>query len=116
MIVLYGLTNCDSVKKARRWLEQHHINYRYHDLRAEGLDAERLKVWIETLGWQTLLNTRSTTWRQLPATDKQDLDAARAFDIMLAHPTIIKRPILENGTLVAVGFSVAAFNEIVSYT
>ncbi len=115
MIILYGLKNCDAVKKARIWLEQHHVNYRFHDLRADGLDAEHLKVWIETLGWKTLLNTRSTTWRQLPAADKQDLNASRAFDIMLAHPTVIKRPILENGSLMTVGFSVAAFNEIVSY-
>ena len=113
MIILYGLVNCDSVKKARVWLEQHHVNYRYHDLRTDGLDAERLKIWIETLGWEALLNTRSTTWRQLPAVDKQNLNADSAFRIMLAHTSIIKRPILEYGSVVAVGFSTATYTRII---
>jgi arsenate reductase len=114
MITLYGIKNCDTVKKARVWLEQHHVNYRFHDLRDDGLDAARLNEWIKSLGWETLLNTRSTTWRQLPDADKHDLSAANAVKLMLAHPTLIKRPVLVNGTVVTVGFSAATYSKIVS--
>jgi arsenate reductase (glutaredoxin) len=114
MITLYGIKNCDTVKKARVWLEQHHVTYRFHDLRDDGLDAARLKGWIKTAGWETLLNTRSTTWRQLPDADKHDLDATRAAELMLAHPTLIKRPVLENGTEVTVGFSAVTYEKITS--
>ena len=114
MITLYGIKNCDTVKKARVWLEQHDVAYRFHDLRADGLDAARLRGWVKTLDWKTLLNTRSTTWRQLPDADKHELDAVSAIKLMLAHPTLIKRPVLEHGTVVTVGFNATTYSRIVS--
>jgi len=114
MITLYGIKNCDTVKKARVWLEQHNVTYRFQDLRVDGLDAARLRSWVKTLGWEALLNTRSTTWRQLPDADKRDLHATSAAKLMLAHPTLIKRPVLENGTEVTAGFSAAAYSKSTS--
>lgn len=114
MITLYGIKNCDTVKTARVWLEQHHVSYRFHDLHVDGIDAARLRGWVKTLGWETLLNTRSTTWRQLPDADKHDLNATNAAKLMLAHPTLIKRPVLENGAEVMVGFSATNYSKIVS--
>ncbi len=112
MITLYGIKSCDTVKKARGWLEQHHGDYRFHDLRLDGLEATRLRRWVKTLGWETLLNTRGSTWRQLPDADKRNLNATSAAQLMLAHPTLIKRPVLENGTEVMVGFNVAAYSKL----
>ncbi len=114
MITLYGIKNCDTVKKARGWLEQQRVTYRFHDLRDDGLDAARLKEWIKSLGWETLLNTRSTTWRQLPDADKHDLNATSAVKLMLAYPTLIKRPVLVNGTVVTVGLNATTYSKIVS--
>lgn len=104
MLTLYGIKNCATVKKARRWLDAHAVDYRFHDLRSDGLDAARLKQWIKLVGWETLLNTRGTTWRQLSDSDKQGLTETRARELMLAQPTLIKRPVLEHGKLILVGF------------
>lgn len=104
MITLYGIKNCDTVRKARRWLEQHAIDYRFHDLRDDGLTRARLSAWDRDLGWEALLNRRSTTWRQLPATQRDGLDRATALDLMLKHPTLIRRPVLEIDKRHYVGF------------
>lgn len=112
MLTLYGIKNCDTVKKARAWLAQHDIAYRFHDLRADGLDAARLQRWVKAVGWETLLNTRGTTWRQLPDADKQALDATGAIKLMLAHPTLIKRPVVEHGATVIVGFNAATYSKL----
>lgn len=109
MIVLYGIKNCDTVKKARRWLEAQGIDYRFHDFRADGLDEKRLAAWIKTCGWETLLNRRGTTWRKLPEADRADLDAAKAAALMLREPTLVKRPVLETGREVLVGFKEAEY-------
>ncbi|MEJ2060125.1 MAG: ArsC family reductase [Gammaproteobacteria bacterium] len=105
MITLYGIKNCDTVKKTRRWLEAHGVDYRFHDFRADGLEQKQLQRWADQVGWETLLNRRGTTWRQLPETERADLDAARATKLMLKHPTLIKRPVLEDGDDVSVGFA-----------
>ncbi|MHB8473379.1 MAG: ArsC family reductase [Gammaproteobacteria bacterium] len=105
MLTLYGIKNCDTVKKARRWLDAHAVDYRFHDLRSDGLDAARLKQWIKLVGWETLLNTRGTTWRQLSARDKRDLTEASASKLMLAYPTLVKRPVVEHGQAIVVGFN-----------
>lgn len=105
MITLYGIKNCDTVKKARTWLAQHDVEYRFHDLRSDGLDESKLQGWIKAVGWETLLNTRGTTWRQLPDAGKTVANAAQAIPLLLAHPTLIKRPVLEHGNAVLVGFS-----------
>lgn len=94
-ITLYGIKNCDTMKKARTWLDGRGIAYRFHDYKAEGIDAGSIGLWIEALGWETVLNRAGTTFRALPDADKADLDAAEAIELMLAQPSMIKRPILD---------------------
>ncbi|QKC97902.1 ArsC family reductase [Mesorhizobium sp. NZP2298] len=101
---IYGITTCDTVKKARVWLEDHDVAYRFHDFRSEGLDAKRLGGWVGKVGWEKLLNKGSTTFRELPDADKQSLDEKKAKALMLAKPTMIKRPVLEVGDQILVGF------------
>jgi arsenate reductase len=103
-IIMYGITNCDTIKKARVWLESHDVAYRFHDYRVEGLDAGRLDGWVAKVGWQILLNKASTTFRELSDKDKQSLDEKKAGALMLAKPTMIKRPVLEVGDRILVGF------------
>lgn len=105
MIVVYGIKNCDSVKKARAWLEARQIAYRFHDYRIDGLDAALLQGFIDTLGVEAVLNQRSTSWRQLDADQKSGLTPDKALQLMLAVPTLIKRPILDNGRQLIVGFN-----------
>ncbi|WP_193367254.1 Spx/MgsR family RNA polymerase-binding regulatory protein [Pelagibius marinus] len=105
MIVIYGLKNCDSCRKAVKLLQAAGSPHRFHDLRAEGLPADRLAAWLRQLGWEALLNRRSTTWRELPAAEKADLDAARAADLLTRHPTLIKRPVVEAGQELIVGLA-----------
>ncbi len=101
---MYGIPNCDTIKKARVWLEGHGVGYVFHDYRAQGLEADRLAAWIEELGWEVLLNKSSATFRALPEPDKQGLDAEKAKALMLANPTMIKRPVLDLGNRFLVGF------------
>ncbi len=105
MITLYGIRNCDTMKKARRWLDEHGIDYRFHDYRKDGLEREQLEAWVDELGWEALLNRRGTTWRKLPEQVRNSIDRDTAIDIMLEHPAIIKRPLLDLGTQRHVGFS-----------
>ena len=114
MVILYGIRNCDTVRKARRWLADHQIDYRFHDLRSDGLDDDLLDAWIDDLGWEHLINRRGTTWRQLPAEMRETLDAARARQLMLTHPAIIKRPLLELGAVRYLGFSDARYSALFS--
>jgi len=104
MTILYGIKNCDSVRKARAWLDAHGVNFRFHDLRADGLDAATLNGWLQQVDSATLINTRGTTWRQLPESARQIADNAAAVRLMLEHPTIIKRPVLRHDGKITVGF------------
>ena len=104
MTTLYGIKNCDTMKKARAWLDARGIIYTFHDYKVAGIDRARLQRWCTTLGWEALLNRAGTTFRKLPAEDKTDLDAARAMALMLAQPSMIKRPVLEHDGLLLVGF------------
>lgn len=97
MVTLYGIRNCDTMKKAWSWLDAHSIPYSFHDYRVSGIDKARLEVWCRELGWEKVLNKASTTFRDLPAADKQGLDAGKAVALMLAQPTMIKRPVLDLG-------------------
>ena len=103
-ITIYGIKNCDTMKKARTWLDAKGVAYRFHDYKAEGIDAESLKRWVKTLGWETVLNRSGTTFRALPDADKQDLDAGKAIALMLAQPSMIKRPILDRDGALTAGF------------
>ncbi|NOV31309.1 ArsC family reductase [Methylomonas sp. ZR1] len=105
MLVMYGIKNCDSVKKARTWLEARHIAYRFHDYRIDGLDAALLQRFVDALGLDAVLNQRSTSWRQLDDAQKSDLTPDKAVQLMLAVPTLIKRPILDDGRQLIVGFN-----------
>lgn len=104
-LTLHGIPNCDTVKKARRWLDERGVAYRFHDFRKDGLDPARLQGWIDALGWEKLLNRSGTTFRKLPDADKDGLDAAKAKALMLASPAMIRRPVVESGDDVSVGFS-----------
>ena len=105
MYTLYGIHTCDTVKKARKWLDDRDIQYRFHDYRSDGLDTTLLDRLEQALGWDNMLNRRSTTWRQLDAREKADLDAESARALMLKQPTLIKRPVLDTGTRITIGFS-----------
>ena len=105
MIVVYGIKNCDSVKKARAWLETRHIEYRFHDYRSDGLNAALLQSFIDRLGLETVLNQRSTSWRQLSEAQKQSLSSENALQLMLSTPTLIKRPIIASGDQLIAGFN-----------
>lgn len=97
MTTVYGITNCETVKKARAWLEKHGVAYTFHDFRKDGLDHDTLHTFIDKLGWEALLNKSGMTWRKLPDHDKSGLGAKKAAALMLAHPTLIKRPVLVTG-------------------
>lgn len=103
-ITLYGIRNCDTVKKARTWLDSRKIDYVFHDYKTAGIAADRLQGWCKELGWETLLNRAGTTFRKLPEADRQDLDARKAVMLMLAQPSMIKRPVLDLGRQRLVGF------------
>jgi Spx/MgsR family transcriptional regulator len=105
MITLYGIKNCDTVKKARHWLDAQGIEYRFHDFRIDGLSPELLGQLEAALGWETLLNTRGTTWRKLEENQRDHLDRAKALGLMLAQPSLIKRPVLVAGTKTLIGFT-----------
>jgi len=106
MIVLFGLANCDTCRKARAWLDEVGAAHRFVDLRADGLTAEALDRWIDALGWQALLNRRSATWRKLDETMRATLDAEQARSLMLERPTLIKRPVWDLDGRIALGFDV----------
>ena len=105
MVVLYGLKNCDTCRKARKWAEAEGLELSFKDLRADGLPEEALDRWIAQQGWETLLNRRGTTWRTLTEEDKQDVDTEKARRLMLEHPALIKRPVFDSGDAVMVGFT-----------
>lgn len=104
-LTLYGIPNCDTVKKARTWLDAAGVAYSFHDFRKDGLDPAKLQGWIEDIGWEKLLNKAGTTFRKLPDADKAGLDAAKAKALMLDQPAMIKRPVVEAAGTVSVGFS-----------
>ena len=105
MNILYGIKNCDTIKKTRLWLEEHKIDYQFHDYRTDGLDISLLTQFDLRLGWETLLNKRSTSWRQLSDDQKTDLNRDKALQLMLQQPTLIKRPILTTETNILIGFN-----------
>jgi Spx/MgsR family transcriptional regulator len=108
---LYGIPNCDTVKKARTWLDQHGVTYAFHDYKKQGADADQLSGWVAEAGWETVLNRRGTTFRALPESDKADLDAAKAVAIMAAYPSCIKRPVVEHAGGLLVGFDAKAWEQ-----
>jgi len=104
-MILYGIKNCDTVKKARAWLSVEGIDYRFHDFRADGLDASTLETFEAVAGWEALLNRRGTSWRGLSEEQRADVDRDKALALMLAHPSLIKRPVLCADSKIMVGFT-----------
>lgn len=102
---LYGIKNCDTVKKARNWLDENGIEHEFHDFKKDGLDSELLSQWEQAVGWETLLNRRGTTWRKLPDEVRDTISAQSAHDIMLENPSIIKRPVVDRDGEISVGFN-----------
>ncbi len=102
---LYGIRNCDTMKKARAWLDAHGVEYDFHDYKVEGIAPAKLREWIGSVGWEVLLNRAGTTFRKLPDAKKKDIDERRAIALMLEQPSMIKRPVLERGRKLLVGFS-----------
>lgn len=111
-LTLYGIPNCDTVKKARQWLDEHSIPYAFHDYKKAGITAAKLKVWCEVLGWQTVLNRAGTTFRKLPDSVKSDLDEAKAIALMTEQPSMIKRPIVEHPGGLLIGFKEAQWQSV----
>lgn len=111
MIKLYGIRNCDTMKKAWTWLDEHGVAYAFHDYKKAGIDRARLEAWAGQVGWQTLLNRAGTTFRALPDADKANLTESSALGLMLAHPSMIKRPVLETGDGLLVGFKSESYAE-----
>ena len=105
MTTLYGIPNCDSIKKARKYLKDNNIDYTFHDYKKLGVPEKELKVWVKKLGWEVLLNKRGTTWRKLDNAIKESIDETHAIKIMLENPSIIKRPVLVNQKTLLVGFN-----------
>ncbi len=104
MITLYGIKACDTMKKARTWLDEKGLDYQFHDYKKEGIDAERLSQWCAEHGWEKILNRQGTTFRKLSDDDKQNIDASKAIALMQANPSMIKRPVLDTGSTRLVGF------------
>ncbi|SFR50786.1 arsenate reductase [Marinobacter daqiaonensis] len=102
---LYGIKSCDTVKKARKWLDDNGIAHDFHDFKKDGLDEALLSRWERAIGWEALINRRGTTWRKLPEELRDTISAQTAHEIMLANPSIIKRPVVESGDSVSVGFN-----------
>ncbi|MGA1803082.1 ArsC family reductase [Rhizobium sp. HT1-10] len=111
-VTLYGIKNCDTMKKARGWLDSHGIPYRFHDYKAEGIDSDHLRRWIDQAGWETVLNRAGTTFRKLDEADRTGLDAEKAIALMLAQPSMIKRPVLEAEGKLLVGFKPEAYQTL----
>lgn len=104
-MIVFGIKNCDTVKKARRWLDDNGIDYQFHDFRKDGLDKSTIEGWLESVEWEVLLNKRGTTWRKLDDPRKENLNQDVAVELMLENPTLIKRPVLVNASDVIVGFN-----------
>ena len=109
-LTLYGIPNCDTVKKARAWLDGRGLAYHFHDYKKTGVDAGRLRGWVDVAGWDKLLNRQGTTFRKLPEDQRSDLDEDKAVAVMLANPSAIKRPIVQGGNVLLVGFDSAGWS------
>ncbi|MFD1105363.1 ArsC family reductase [Sphingobium olei] len=109
MITMYGIKNCDTIKKARNWLDNERVAYSFHDYKVSGVDKDRLEEWVMEHGWETILNRSGTTFKALDAGDKAHIDADKAILLMLANPSMIKRPILDTGKGTIVGFKATTY-------
>ena len=114
MTTLYGIKNCDTVKKAHKWLAERNIEFIFHDVRADGLELAQINRWIEKSDWETILNRRGTTWRKLDQSIQKDITRDNVAELLLANPTMIKRPILDHNGTIIVGFKPDIYESIFS--
>ena len=112
MTTVYGIKNCDTMKRARAWLNAHDVAYAFHDYKTSGIDKATLEAWAKDVGWETLLNRAGTTFRKLPDADKAGLTEKKAIALMLASPSMIKRPVLDKGGKLSVGFKPESYERI----
>ena len=109
MLTVFGIKSCDTCRRARKYLTEQDIEFRFHDVRDDGLDIQMLERWSARIDWQKLLNRQSLTWRKIPEVDRNDMNKDRAFALMIDRPTLLKRPVLESDKFLAVGFSEKRF-------
>ncbi len=114
MVTLYGIKNCDTVRKARKWLDARGVEYQFHDFREDGVDKDAVAAWIDELGWQNLVNRRSASWKALDEEARSNMNDATAQQAILSQPTLIKRPLLDTGKQRYTGFSAANYAKIFS--
>ncbi len=114
MFTLYGIKNCDTIKKARRFLDAEGVTYQFHDYRTDGVDKKLVQQWVDQHGWDVVLNKRGTTWRKLDSDTKENTSATNVADLLCEHPAMIKRPILVDGKSSYVGFSTETYTAILN--
>jgi len=112
VIQVFGIPNCDTIKKARKWLDANGVSYEFHDYKKKGIDKATLTRWCKELGWEALVNTRGTTWRKLSDQQKSDLSQAKAIALLMDNTSMIKRPIIVTGRDTLVGFDEARYREV----
>jgi arsenate reductase len=112
VITLHGIKNCDTVKKARNWLDEHSISYQFHDIRSDGLTEQMVEHWIKSVGWETVLNKRGTTWRKLDPANQKNVSGANVTALLLEHPAMIKRPVLDIDGKITIGFKAGHYRII----
>ena len=112
MLTIYGISNCDTCRHARKWLDRHELEYRFYDVREEGLEIQMLERWAAHIEWEKLVNKRSLTWRKLPEPARHAMTKTSAMATMLEHPTLLKRPVLESDRFIAVGFTAEQYSDI----
>lgn len=113
-MILFGIKNCDTVRKARKWLEANGTQFNFHDFREKGLERAHIEAWLTQVSWEEIFNKRSTSFRALSDNDKADIDKNKAIELMLAHPTLVKRPVLVTKSKTLVGFKPATYEEALS--
>ena len=113
---LYGIKNCDTVRAARRWLEEHNVDFTFHDVRDTPLSVEQLDSWMQQLGLDALVNKRSTTWKQLSTKQRDTLTESNAITLLLEHPTLMKRPLLDTGSSLHLGFKAGDYQALFTIT
>ncbi len=112
MIKIYGTPNCDTMKKARKWLDDNNLEYEFHDYKKQGVPEKNLKQWVNKAGWEVVLNKRGTTWRKLDESIKDNIDERSAINVMLENASAIKRPVLETGNKLLVGFNESEYKAL----
>ena len=109
---IYGIKNCDTMKRAFAWLKQHEVEHDFHDYKKAGVNTELLKAWSDQVGWEKLLNTRGTTWRKLSEDQRHDMNETKALKLMCQQPSLIKRPVIDHSETLLVGFDDAAYERL----